>query len=593
MDILFSFLKRRFFNYVLVLLAVLAFGMAFYGWWQVYPGIEEPGGLKSQFLYALGQALRAFVFSDVYAGYGSSGFSPEIELAGMIGSLVAVSAILKAALQLFIKPIERLRAERRRGHVVVFGDREIARNAAEELDTSTAVTYHGDDPHMLSSRVLSVPRPQNLRAEFIRKSVDGADRVIVAELTDAQTAETALSLAEFTRKSTIFAVLKNPWIASNLRQTSFADLGDDKSEDEFIAVSETRALARTAILRVPPFLLARKAGQRRVHVLFFGFDALTLAMIEEILFSNLMPDQKLPRFTVLTEQAFAAEAMFTARYPGFIAETNRSDFGPLDINFIECNGAGIVKSAADQLRALSVVDPVTVAYVTSPDDREPLAAAIAVQSAARQMDLFACPICVQSRHGNGLKALTWQEEFAPLSLHAFGAWQDLSEALGLLDRKPDKLAKAYHESYRRAVLDDHGADRKWEVLPEAFRMANRHAVLHLPAKLAALGFDVSPYLEQKDALSPSTAPKVRKEELIVRTAEERETMAILEHERWMMERWVSGWRYNPIRNNDKLHHPNLVPYGQLDEKTKDFDRLFVDWLETFIERSNSGVSRGA
>lgn len=592
MDGFLSFAKRRLFDTILLVSAAFAFVLACYGWWNVYPELDPKQGLQSQLSYTFHQALRAFVISDVYAEYDGDNFTAEIELSGLIGSLVAISAIIKTILMVFVKPIERLRAGLRRGHVVVIGDREIAFNIAEDMENGRAVTYHGESERMRLSPVLSVDRPQSLQSTFFRQSLDNAERVIIAEKTDGETAETALSLSRHTNHSIIFAVLDNPWIASQLRQTSLADLGGEIVEDQLIAVSETRALARTAVLPAPPFLLAQEAKQKRIHVLFYGFSPLTIAMIEEILLSNLVPDLRMPRFTVLTDQAFAAEAEFKARHPGLVAETRRSDLGMLDVRFIECAPNGVSEGALIELKSIIRDDPVTIAYVTREDSLEPFSAALALQLAARQQDLFECPIFVQSRQGNGMKSVAWNKGFTPRGLYAFGGWHSLSMALGILDKEPDRLAKAYHENYRRVVWNDTDEKGRWEVLAEAFRMANRNAILHLPAKLASLGFDISPYLTQEDVLSPNTAPCVKPGVEIVPDEKARERLAHLEHERWMMERWVSGWRFAETRDNTRLRHTDLIPYAQLSDQKKGYDRAFVDWLASWIDQdANNGVVR--
>lgn len=44
------------------------------------------------------------------------------------------------------------------------------------------------------------------------------------------------------------------------------------------------------------------------------------------------------------------------------------------------------------------------------------------------------------------------------------------------------------------------------------------------------------------------------------------------HEVWAKTRRDQGWSYGPERNDAKKKHPCLVPYNQLEEKEKVFDR---------------------
>jgi hypothetical protein len=44
------------------------------------------------------------------------------------------------------------------------------------------------------------------------------------------------------------------------------------------------------------------------------------------------------------------------------------------------------------------------------------------------------------------------------------------------------------------------------------------------------------------------------------------------HEVWAAGRMADGWQYGPTRDDLKKTHPCLVPYGELSERERDFDR---------------------
>ena len=44
------------------------------------------------------------------------------------------------------------------------------------------------------------------------------------------------------------------------------------------------------------------------------------------------------------------------------------------------------------------------------------------------------------------------------------------------------------------------------------------------------------------------------------------------HEVWAVERQAQGWNFGPERNDEKKENPCMVPYSQLPESKKDFDR---------------------
>ncbi|MCA9051018.1 MAG: hypothetical protein KDA89_19920 [Planctomycetaceae bacterium] len=51
-----------------------------------------------------------------------------------------------------------------------------------------------------------------------------------------------------------------------------------------------------------------------------------------------------------------------------------------------------------------------------------------------------------------------------------------------------------------------------------------------------------------------------------------EKLAENTHEVWAAQRITDGWAYGPQRDDTKKHHPCLVPYGQLPESEKEYDR---------------------
>ncbi len=51
-----------------------------------------------------------------------------------------------------------------------------------------------------------------------------------------------------------------------------------------------------------------------------------------------------------------------------------------------------------------------------------------------------------------------------------------------------------------------------------------------------------------------------------------EKLASNTHEVWAKERLAQGWVFGPQRNDTLKQHPSLVPYAQLPESEKTYDR---------------------
>ncbi|MBO5444997.1 MAG: Ryanodine receptor Ryr [Muribaculaceae bacterium] len=55
------------------------------------------------------------------------------------------------------------------------------------------------------------------------------------------------------------------------------------------------------------------------------------------------------------------------------------------------------------------------------------------------------------------------------------------------------------------------------------------------------------------------------------------TEAIAEnaHDIWARARMDEGWTYGPVRDDERKEHPDLVPYAQLPDSEKEYDRLMA------------------
>ena len=102
-------------------------------------------------------------------------------------------------------------------------------------------------------------------------------------------------------------------------------------------------------------------------------------------------------------------------------------------------------------------------------------------------------------------------------------------------------------------------------------MPDYQQVLRIPRNLTVISLAVEPGDFPPD--KQATAQSLIDENI--------EPLAEAEHNGWMVERMLSGWRYARTRNNDKHLHPLLLPYNQLSEADKEKDRQAV---RSYVQR---------
>lgn len=64
------------------------------------------------------------------------------------------------------------------------------------------------------------------------------------------------------------------------------------------------------------------------------------------------------------------------------------------------------------------------------------------------------------------------------------------------------------------------------------------------------------------------------------------------HEVWSRNRIDDGWSYGPVRDDAKLQHPCLIPYEELSESEKAYDRATSQETIKLILKLGFTISRG-
>jgi hypothetical protein len=148
----------------------------------------------------------------------------------------------------------------------------------------------------------------------------------------------------------------------------------------------------------------------------------------------------------------------------------------------------------------------------------------------------------------------------------------------------EKIARSIHESYR----DKHSSDAdnedpsmaEWDKLPENLKESNRQQAEDISNKLSRIG-----YVAYQVASHPLS--------LKVFTDEEIETMAEMEHTRWNDERFRDGWKLGKIKDVTNKISPYLVPWAELPENVKEWDRETVRNIPELLAKVGLGVRRQA
>jgi hypothetical protein len=146
----------------------------------------------------------------------------------------------------------------------------------------------------------------------------------------------------------------------------------------------------------------------------------------------------------------------------------------------------------------------------------------------------------------------------------------------------DAIAQSIHEKYRR----DHAKDserhpnvlKSWTELSEPYQRSNLGQADDIIRKLETIGCRYRPARDGK----PDT----------VRFSEkEIELLAESEHERWMKEKLEAGYAYGPKLDDELKVHPRLVPWSELPEDFRQYNREAVAGIPEILSDAQFEVYR--
>jgi hypothetical protein len=493
----------------------------------------------------------------------------QLDVARYLAVGLTVFAAASAAIAIAGGQLDQLRARLTSGHIIVVGLGALGVRAAMSLraagyrvvavdDTSASsaaatcrkagvIVLRGDPADPGSLRRAGVDRARYLLA------LTGDDEVNTKIAIDAR----RLLGDDTGRPLTCLVQLVDHSLVGLLERLGVSGSPDHRVRVEPLNVFD---LAARAILdRFPPFDADGMTPLGPAAVLVVGLAGSGRELVVDVARRwydlTTRPGGRLP-IVLVDRFAPRAAAEFAQRSPGLDAACQ--------VEAVEADRSSAGVAAAALLHGASGGRPPTSVYVCLGDDAASFNAALTIRHG---LGSAAVPVIVQTIQEGGAAALLAGDPGHPLhqDFDIVATLDLISQPEVLLTGRNETLARAIHARY----VDDQGragvttaSVAPWEELSAPVQESNRRQAADIGRKLAAVGCVIE---SLGDTVAP--APDFSPSEI--------ETMASLEHERWMRDKLADGWRLAATRDEERKLTPYLVPYEDLPEAVKDIDRSFV------------------
>ena len=595
-----------------IISGIAALGLAAMGW---IVQLEAPTDLR-QMADIVVRTVKVLLLSDIYY---DSGLRSEalnwLEPARALGVFASiVVAIRLLALAIGSSVADMIFRAFAGGHHVIIGmgpaAMEYAANHNRMFKKKGAI-HLADERLPTAQRLATFDRAGDLKAQLRRASAKRARRVVVDEGDDADTWQTAQVVAQECPKADVLAHIRDPWIRDRLSRDR---ANTQRSTPKLAPFSYSGGAARQVMLAHPPYLLAQALAAPAQHILIVGFGQVGQEIAREFVVTCVTPGDAKLMVTVVDPSAEGSLALdFNGRHEELVKHVDFA-FISGDFRLADTGPDGLIQRLQKRVEKA----PICAVYVAIDQDHKPLGLAFAIRAMALRHGLFIAPLFVCAQHGAGLpsvrhgvglvggpadvqeereKQATAEGKLCNLRVVSFGSWPAAFDGAGMLEQPFDYQAQRYHAEYSRLHADNErkstgavtSTARTWAELPDQLRVANRRAAAHMRTKAFVAGFDLGRWLSADTGYRethelPPAAGSFSSE------TEPDPVMARLEHQRWMLDRFLDGWR--PGVHSDYFRtRRTLVPFDQLDQREVAKDNTVVETTRALMKEAASGKRR--
>jgi len=560
-------------------------------YWEIpeKPKVYDPLG---GFIDAAYKTLRIFILEGPKAVTANSDITIadiSLNIARFLGPLSLAGALFQALTKIWATKVTDFRTRWSNGHIIVFGDSEMANLFKAKLSSDSKVISIVEKGEQFKISIVDSEKPtentyssNNPEALWKLLAANKSKAIILVDNDDHKNLLVAKSL----EKIGLFDRSSGPRV--------FVHVGDYGLRQELVKLNDPLDLQRIQNVEIFSVseLAARsyfhernffydtiKRNQDRVHWLVVGNSEIARSFVDHFLEISPHPDLKPPLISLVSDAK-------SFEYSNLISIANKYP-NLCEVKQLDTESFGTALTSGDFKKIIDT--PLTALLIT---EEHALGTALRLKRLANKDPLLNAPIILAditnaSRSKKSLSDVSCSAEEEISSAVDAEALCSLETLMGGLDKTAEALHQNYLATIKMRDSKKFPSHKSWDELGEHFRRSNRRAADHAKTKFEAQNILGNHTLSLPGNFDFSTLSPTRLEAL-----------AKCEHDSWNINRLLSGWEYASQRDDLQQLHPNLVDYSELDEDTKDKDReqiftLFRDKKFTeYKKQSQQTISVG-
>jgi len=413
-----------------------------------------------------------------------------------------------------------------------------------------------------------------------RAQVQTAQSIFIVTGEDEVNAKVIAQVNELTQKRKnklkCYVHILDPNFTNLLRAPQLSIEGGTHFSLEFFNIYQ---IASFCILDCLPNLLKSISYGSEPHVLVIGLgrlgESLVLDLAKRCRLQNKGKPGKKIRITIIDRDAAKKKALLESRN---IRLSEYCEIIPwsIDINSLDFYSGGYLDGIEDR-------HPLHAIFICFSEESLNFSTGLYLN---QKLQNFNIPIIIRTVHSKGFanffNSTCSKNAREYKNLYAFPLISCTCCIESLIVAN-ELIARTIHQTYvlmraREGIISDTDpALRPWRDLDDEYKEGCRNQAANIEKAMNQINYTIISRLDWDEPLT-------------VFSEEEVETLAKMEHKRWWEDRKSRGWTTGP-RDLEKKTSPFLVPYEQLDEKTKEYDRVFVRLYPEFLAMVDLSLKR--
>ncbi len=314
--------------------------------------------------------------------------------------------------------------------------------------------------------------------------------------------------------------------------------------------------------------MAHLRALTHIHLVIFGWSDFASASLLQFLRISPYAELSVPRMSIVCQNASEVLRRIQQQFPA-LADHSIALLKAFDISDVPTEF---------HLAEIEKPDPVTAVLIAHEEDEKNAVAALSLRQLTHISNRWLAPIFARLKSSAAIETMMSEKFGAQIDpTHEIIAVGQTSKSMSFENvfGLRDDLAKHFHDAYLQDHPSTSAATQEWNRLPATYRNANIAATDHSAARIMSAGYVIA-----EDTHMPHGNWQ------IVEHSSEMEKLAELIHKAWVIDRRLDGWRFGKTRDNQKLIHPSLRPYGELSDDVKDYDRAQIRLLTKVLQRGD-------